>query len=181
MTHSCSTHHPIFSNSDTAKTFSYSLVVNLGISLEEYCNNHTLWSQVDFLQVQTGDRWYYKVSFSFSFLFHGIRLQNRKQNRSLLLQGKRSGPVLYKGFQSREKNVSVTDSLEKEWFITCCFILHRFQHPKIISHTFNSLPQFEWKTNNRRTEGTFSILLAISVLTDFSLSFTFLKQGVTCP
>ena len=27
----------------------------------------------------------------------------------------------------------------------------------------------------------FSILLAISVLTDFSLSFTFLKQGVTCP
>ena len=122
-----------------------------------------------------------KISFRFSFLFHGIRLQNRKQNRSLLLQGKRSGPMLYKGFQSREKNVSVTDSLEKEWFITCCFILHRFQHPKIISHTFNSLPQFEWKTNNRRTEGTFSILLAISVLTDFSLSFTFLKQGVTCP
>ena len=78
-------HHPIFSN--TAKIFSYSLVVNLGTSLEKYCKNHTLWSKVDLLQVQTGDRWYYKVSFSFSCLFHGNRLQNRKQNRSLLLQG----------------------------------------------------------------------------------------------
>ena len=85
-------HHPNFSN--TAKIFSYPLVVNLGTSLEKYCNNHTLWSKVDFLQVQTGDRWYYKVSFTFSFLFHGIWLQNRKQNRSLLLQGERSGPVL---------------------------------------------------------------------------------------
>ena len=91
----------IFSN--TAKIFSYSLVVNLGTSLEKYCNNHTLWSKLDFLQVQTGDRWYYKVSFTFSFLFHGIWLQNRKQNRSLLLQGERSGPVLYEGFQSRGK------------------------------------------------------------------------------
>ena len=93
----------------------------LGTSSEKYCKNYTSWFQVDFSQVQTGDRWYYKVSFSFSFLFHGIRLQNRKQNRSLLLQCDRSGPVLYKGFQSRGKNVSVTDSLEKEWFITCCF------------------------------------------------------------
>ena len=121
LVHDALTHHPIFSHSDTAKIFSYSLVVNLGTSLEKYSNYHTLWSQVDFSQVQTGDRWYYKVSFSFSFLFHGIRLQNRKQNRSLLLQCDRSGPVLYKGFQSRGKNVSVTDSLEKEWFITCCF------------------------------------------------------------
>ena len=78
-------HHHIFSN--TAKIFSYPLVVNLGTSLEKYCKNHTLWSKVDLLQVQTGDRWYYKVSFSFSCLFHGNRLQNRKQNRSLLLQG----------------------------------------------------------------------------------------------